>query len=155
MEFPTTINWTSPFQFKGLLGGIYHFYSNLNRTFYKQLAETLIRRHILWRLIWVCTVCLCPTKRTLGLYVLIQASLKFYFLISQPNICCGYSKICCGYSFGHPKQMLKLMEKKIFLILLLEMLIVYLGVCNCIMRFPTMWYVRPAKAQISLRIHAA
>ena len=30
--------------------------------------ETLIRRCILWRLIWVCTICLCPTKRTLGIY---------------------------------------------------------------------------------------
>ena len=30
--------------------------------------ETLIRRHVLWRLIWVCAVCLCPTKRMLGLY---------------------------------------------------------------------------------------
>ena len=29
---------------------------------------TLIRRHVLWRLIWVCTVCLCHIKRTLGLY---------------------------------------------------------------------------------------
>ena len=24
--------------------------------------ETLIRRHVLWRLIWVCDVCLCPQK---------------------------------------------------------------------------------------------
>ena len=31
--------------------------------------KTLIRRGILWRLIWVCTVCLCPTKRTLDLYM--------------------------------------------------------------------------------------
>ena len=30
--------------------------------------ETLIRRHITWRLIWVCTVCHCPTKRTLDIY---------------------------------------------------------------------------------------
>ena len=30
--------------------------------------ETLIRRWVLWRLVWVCTVCLCPTKRMLGLY---------------------------------------------------------------------------------------
>ena len=30
--------------------------------------ETLIRRRVLWRLIWVCTVCLCPTRRTIGLY---------------------------------------------------------------------------------------
>ena len=31
-------------------------------------VETLIRRGILWRLIWVCTICLCPTKRALGIY---------------------------------------------------------------------------------------
>ena len=44
------------------------------------------------------------------------------------------------------------MEKKIFIIIILlsEMLIAYLDVCNCITRFPTMWYVGPAKAQISL-----
>ena len=35
--------------------------------------ENLIRCSILWHLIWVCTVCLCPTKRTLGLYGLIVA----------------------------------------------------------------------------------
>ena len=35
----------------------------------KQTVETMIRRLVLWRLIWVCTVCLCPTKRTLCLYV--------------------------------------------------------------------------------------
>ena len=29
MEFPTLINWTSPFLFSGLLGGIFHFHSNL------------------------------------------------------------------------------------------------------------------------------
>ena len=45
----------------------FHLYSNFNRTFYKQTVETLIRRHVLWRLIWVSTVCICPTKRTLGL----------------------------------------------------------------------------------------
>ena len=37
-------------------------------TFCKQTVKTLIRRHVLWRLIWVCTVCQCPTKRMLGLY---------------------------------------------------------------------------------------
>ena len=30
--------------------------------------ETLIRCRILRHLIWVSTVCICPTKRTLGLY---------------------------------------------------------------------------------------
>ena len=36
----------------------------------KQKVEILIRRRVLRRLIWVCTVCLCPTKRTPNLYVL-------------------------------------------------------------------------------------
>ena len=30
--------------------------------------ETLVRRRVLRRLIWVCAVCQCPTKRALGLY---------------------------------------------------------------------------------------
>ena len=51
-----------------VVSGIFHFYSNFNRTFCKQTVETLIRRHVMWRLTWVCTVCLCPTKRKLGLY---------------------------------------------------------------------------------------
>ena len=29
----------------------------------KQTVETLIRHQILWHLIWVCTICLCPTKK--------------------------------------------------------------------------------------------
>ena len=48
------------------------FYSNFNRTFCRQIVETLIRRCILQRLIWVCNVSLCPTKRKLGLYGLIS-----------------------------------------------------------------------------------
>ena len=51
-----------------MLGGILHLNSNSDRTFCKQTVETLIRRRVLRRLIWVCTVCLCPTKRTLVLY---------------------------------------------------------------------------------------
>ena len=68
INIPISIDRTSLFQMLGVLGGIFHFYSNLNRTFCKQTVVTLIRRHILWRLIWVCTGCQCPTKRTLGLY---------------------------------------------------------------------------------------
>ena len=35
----------------------------------KQTVEALIRHRVrLWRLIWVCTICLCPRKRTLGIY---------------------------------------------------------------------------------------
>ena len=51
-----------------VIGWYFSFFSNFNRTFCKQTVETLIRRHIMRRLIWVCTVFLCPTKRTLGLY---------------------------------------------------------------------------------------
>ena len=35
MYFPIRINWKSPFPILGLLGGIFHFYSNSNRTFCK------------------------------------------------------------------------------------------------------------------------
>ena len=35
----------------------------------KQTVETLIRHRFRpARLIWVCTICLCPRKRTLGIY---------------------------------------------------------------------------------------
>ena len=51
-----------------VLGGTSHFYSNFKRTFCLQIVENLIRRRILRRLIWFCTVCRCATKRTLGLY---------------------------------------------------------------------------------------
>ena len=56
MEFPILIKWTSLFPFWGLLGGIFHLYSNLNRTFCKQTVETLIRCYSLQHLSWVCTV---------------------------------------------------------------------------------------------------
>ena len=41
IEFPAPINWTTPFPFKGLLGGTFHFISNFNRTFCKQTVEIL------------------------------------------------------------------------------------------------------------------
>ena len=62
MDLPTIINWTNQFQILGVLGAIFHFYSNFDRIFCKQTVETLIRRSILRRLIWVCFVCLCPQK---------------------------------------------------------------------------------------------
>ena len=46
------------------------FCPDFDRTFFKKSVENLIRRCVLRRLSWVCTVCLCPTKRTPGLYVL-------------------------------------------------------------------------------------
>ena len=50
---------------------IFFILFNYNRTFCKKTVWTLIRRRVLWRLIIVRVVCLCPTKRTLiilGLY---------------------------------------------------------------------------------------
>ena len=65
MNVPISVGRTSLFQILGVLGGIFPFYSNSNRTFCEQTEETLIRRRVL---IWVCAVCLYPTKRTIGLW---------------------------------------------------------------------------------------
>ena len=48
------------------------------------------------------------------------------FLISILNICCGYSKEPSQWdgSFEHPKQMLKLMSKKIFTILCSNLVVI-------------------------------
>ena len=52
-----------------MLGGSFHFYSNFNSKLCKQTVETLIRHSVRLRhLIWVCTICICPRKRTLGIY---------------------------------------------------------------------------------------
>ena len=45
MDFPALISRTSQFPILGVLGGIFHCYSNFNRTFCKQTVETLIRPH--------------------------------------------------------------------------------------------------------------
>ena len=55
------------------VGWYFSFYSNFNRTFCKQTVETMIRRRILWHLVWNCIVCLRPTKRTLGFYGSIES----------------------------------------------------------------------------------
>ena len=52
----------------------FFYYLNLNRTFCKQTVETLIRRRVLRRLVWVCTICLRPTERTLNIYRLIRVN---------------------------------------------------------------------------------
>ena len=50
-------------------GGIFRLYSYFDRKYVsKQWRETLIRRGVLRRLIWVCTVCLCPIKRAYDLH---------------------------------------------------------------------------------------
>ena len=40
-----------------------------NRKLCKQTVETLIRRRILWHLIWVCTICLIPQKDASHIWV--------------------------------------------------------------------------------------
>ena len=57
MEFPSIINWTSPFPFKGLLGGLFIVIQIL-------IVHSVSKqwRHMR-RLIRVSTVCLCPKKR--------------------------------------------------------------------------------------------
>ena len=67
MDFSIFINWTSLFRILGVSGVLFHFYSISNRNSCKQTVNTLIRRRVLWRLILVCTVCLCPKYWTLGL----------------------------------------------------------------------------------------
>ena len=43
MKLPTFIKWTSPFSSSGLLGVVFHSYSNFNKTSCKQPVESLIK----------------------------------------------------------------------------------------------------------------
>ena len=70
MRLPTLISRTSSFPILRVLGGIFYY------TTCKQAVETLIRHRVLWRLIWVCSVCLCTTKKTICLYGLNTHVLK-------------------------------------------------------------------------------
>ena len=51
-----------------IVSGMFLFDWNFKTTFCVQTVDTLIRRCVLRRLIWICNVFLCATKRTLGLY---------------------------------------------------------------------------------------
>ena len=50
-----------------LMGGKFQFHLIFKSTFCKQTVQNLIRRRVLWCLIWFFTVCRCPIRRTLGL----------------------------------------------------------------------------------------
>ena len=64
MDFPTFISRTSPpISILGMLFGIFHLFLNLNRTYCKLTVKIQMMR----RLIWVCTICLCPIEKILGL----------------------------------------------------------------------------------------
>ena len=41
MDLPTYISWMSPFPILGMLGGIFHYRPDLNRTSCKQIVVTL------------------------------------------------------------------------------------------------------------------
>ena len=67
MEFFVFINWTNPFTILGLLSSNCQLYSNFKSIFCKQTVLNLIRCRFPRHLIWFCTVCQCPIKRTPGL----------------------------------------------------------------------------------------
>ena len=67
MDLPTLLSNAIPFPILGLFSGILFIFPNFNRPFCNQTVDTLIRRRNIRRLIWVYIVCLCPTKRPLGL----------------------------------------------------------------------------------------
>ena len=58
------INWTNPSPDLKVSGVFFHLYLIFDRNSRQLTVETLIRR----RLIWVCTVCLCPKTGRLCLY---------------------------------------------------------------------------------------
>ena len=72
--------------------------------------KTLTRHCVLRRLIWVCTVCLCPTKKTLGLnfpaYILcaifsLEAKRKNSIIELFSHCKCGNNNICIWAWFGY------------------------------------------------------
>ena len=55
-----TIYWKSPISILGMSGYVIYRFLEKKWLNYLQTVKTLIRRRILWRLIWVCTVCQLP-----------------------------------------------------------------------------------------------
>ena len=53
IDFSIPINWMSPFPNLGVSGAFFYFYFIFGRIFCKQTVQTLIRRRVLRRLIWV------------------------------------------------------------------------------------------------------
>ena len=62
----------SIFHLRSVWCTFFHFYHIFDRNSCEQTVQTLIRRRVLWHLIWVCIVCLCPKKGTPGIYGLIR-----------------------------------------------------------------------------------
>ena len=90
LDFPTFISRTSPFPILGMLGGMVHFYSNLNKTLFKQTM------HAMWRLICFCEVCL----RVMALHcTLCLPSIRACSLSFTAN--CNKNKMIIFYDY-HP-----------------------------------------------------
>ena len=62
----TVICWARLFVILGVLGLFSHFYTIFKGKPCQQTMQTLISRHSMWRLIWVCTVCLGSFNRFPG-----------------------------------------------------------------------------------------
>ena len=60
--------------------------------FFKQMVRNLIRRRVLWRLIWFCTICRCLTKSIQALSGSIHATLVCF---------------CCWWRFTTPLTILQ------------------------------------------------
>ena len=58
-------------------------FSNFDKTNCKQTVKTMIRRRRTRRLTLVCTVCICPIKRTQGVYGLRVAQFAMYLINRQ------------------------------------------------------------------------
>ena len=133
-------------------GGIFHFYSTFNRKFCKQTVENLIRRRVLRRLIWFCTVCRCPTKRTLCLCVLMKPRLAFFCL----DITKFIPAVPSGRWSGHliSRRRLYSYAHSHFFFIKTNMLFMIIDYCiGQPMRFEYLSCLLPAKGQTSPRIH--
>ena len=109
MEFLLSSIGPVHFRFKGCCVVCFIF----NRMLCKQTVKTLIRRRVLRRLIWVGTVCLCPTKKTLGLYGLSVYTIcvcPSYIKIHGLNVL-GFKVIENYYSLLAPCYILVVQER--------------------------------------------
>ena len=89
MDPSILINWMSPFLVLGVSG--VHFYFISERHSCQQTVHTLIKRHVLRRLIWVYTVCLSPIYWTLG-----TSGLRLIYVTLNPGrFGCLPSNVCC------------------------------------------------------------
>ena len=93
MDLPSLISGTSPYPILGVSGGIFHFFPNYNRTFFKQTVKILIRHRIMRCLIWVCTVNMSYKKDARLIWVEVSYLDKTYVYL---NIVLNAYEVCLG-----------------------------------------------------------